>query len=98
MKPSSISFIRIFTVVSLTADMNLVCTLIATIGCIFVVAIPFLIVYKVLCFIRLLWWLEMRFKKIIKLFEDQNVCVCGLRGTGKDLLMSNVVIRRKLRM
>jgi hypothetical protein len=38
----------------------------------------------------------MRFKKIIKLFEDQNVCVCGLRGTGKDLLMSNVVIRRKL--
>ena len=38
----------------------------------------------------------MRFKKIIKLFEDSNVCVCGLRGRGKDLLMSNVVIRRKL--
>lgn len=38
----------------------------------------------------------MRFKKIIKLFEDGNVCVCGLRGRGKDLLMSNVVTRRKL--
>lgn len=38
----------------------------------------------------------MRFKKIIKLFESGNVSVCGLRGTGKDLLMSNVVVRRKL--
>lgn len=38
----------------------------------------------------------MRFKKIIRLFEDGNVCVCGLRGRGKDLLMSNVVCRRKL--
>lgn len=38
----------------------------------------------------------MRFKKLIKLFEDGNVCVCGLRGRGKDLLMSNVVIRRRL--
>lgn len=38
----------------------------------------------------------MRFRKIIKLFENGNVSVCGLRGTGKDLLMSNVVIRRKL--
>lgn len=37
----------------------------------------------------------MRFKKIIKLFESGNVCVCGLRGTGKDLLMSNVVTRRQ---
>lgn len=36
----------------------------------------------------------MRFKKIIKLFEDGNVCVFGLRGRGKDLLMSNVVVRR----
>lgn len=35
----------------LTSDMNLVCTLIATIGCLFVVAIPFLVVYKVLCFV-----------------------------------------------
>lgn len=38
----------------------------------------------------------MRFKKIIKFFEDGNVCVTGLRGTGKDLLTSNVVVRRKL--
>lgn len=35
-------------------------------------------------------------KKIIKLFEDGNVCVTGLRGKGKDMLMSNVVVRRKL--
>lgn len=34
--------------------------------------------------------------KIIKLFEDGNVCVVGLRGRGKDMLMSNVVVRRKL--
>lgn len=35
-------------------------------------------------------------KKIVRLFEDGNVCVCGLRGRGKDMLMSNVVMRRKL--
>lgn len=35
-------------------------------------------------------------KKILKLFDDGNVCVCGLRGRGKDMLMSNVVVRRKL--
>lgn len=34
-------------------------------------------------------------KRIIKLFERGNVCVVGLRGCGKDMLMSNVVIRRK---
>ena len=39
--------------------------------------------------------LIMRFKKIVKMFEDGNVCITGLRGTGKDLLMSNVVVRRK---
>lgn len=33
-------------------------------------------------------------KKIIRLFEDGNVCVCGLRGRGKDMLMANVVVRR----
>ena len=37
----------------------------------------------------------MRFKKIIKLFKNGNVCVCGLRGTGKDLLFGNVIARRK---
>lgn len=35
-------------------------------------------------------------KKIIKLFRAGNVCVFGLRGRGKDLLMSNVVVRREL--
>lgn len=38
----------------------------------------------------------MRFKKILNLFTDGNVSVSGLRGRGKDLLMSNVVIRRQL--
>ena len=34
-------------------------------------------------------------KKIIKLFENGNVCVTGLRGTGKDMLFANVAVRRK---
>ena len=34
----------------LTSDMSLVCTLLASIGCIFVVSIPFLVVYKILSF------------------------------------------------
>lgn len=38
----------------------------------------------------------MKFKKIIKYFEEGNVSVCGMRGRGKDLLMSNVAIRREL--
>ena len=38
----------------------------------------------------------MRFKKIIQLFEDGNVCVTGLRGRGKDMLFANVIIRRKI--
>ncbi len=37
----------------------------------------------------------MRFKRIIKYFKQGNVCVTGLRGTGKDLLMGNVIARRK---
>lgn len=37
----------------------------------------------------------MRFKKVIKMFKQGNVCVVGLRGTGKDLLMGNVIARRK---
>lgn len=36
----------------------------------------------------------MRFKKIIKMFENGNVCVTGLRGTGKDLITGNVIARR----
>ena len=38
----------------------------------------------------------MLFKKIIKMFEDGNVMVVGLRGRGKDMLMANVVARRNL--
>lgn len=37
----------------------------------------------------------MRFKKIIKLFEDGNVSVSGLCGRGKDMLMANVAVRRQ---
>lgn len=37
----------------------------------------------------------MFFRSIIKLFEKGNVSVCGLRGSGKDMLMSNVAVRRK---
>lgn len=35
-------------------------------------------------------------KKIIKLFQSGNVCVCGLRGRGKDMLFANVAVRRGL--
>lgn len=34
-------------------------------------------------------------KKIIKLFKQGNVMVTGLRGHGKDMLMSNVIARRR---
>lgn len=37
----------------------------------------------------------MGLRKIIKEFESGNVCVVGLRGTGKDMLFANVVARRK---
>lgn len=33
-------------------------------------------------------------KPIVRLFERGSVSVCGQRGTGKDLLTSNVVVRR----
>ncbi len=35
----------------------------------------------------------MTIKKIIKLFKKGNVCVTGLRGTGKDVLFGNVIKR-----
>lgn len=38
----------------------------------------------------------MGLKKIIKMFDYGNVCVCGLRGRGKDMLFANVVLRRGL--
>lgn len=37
----------------------------------------------------------MRFKKICKIFNKGNVCVTGLRGTGKDVLFGNVIARSK---
>lgn len=37
----------------------------------------------------------MGLRKIIKVFEKGSVYVCGKRGTGKDLLFANVVVRRK---
>lgn len=36
----------------------------------------------------------MLFHSIVKLFKDGNVCVCGLRGKGKDVLFGNVIARR----
>lgn len=35
-------------------------------------------------------------RKIIKLFKQGNVSVCGLKGAGKDMLFANVVMRRRL--
>lgn len=40
--------------------------------------------------------LKFGLKKIIRLYKQGNVSVSGLTGRGKDLLMSNVVVRRKL--
>lgn len=37
----------------------------------------------------------MRFRKIIDHFKKGSVSVCGMKGRGKDMLMANVVIRRK---
>lgn len=37
----------------------------------------------------------MKLKTIIRHFKDGNTCVTGLRGRGKDMLIANVVCRRK---
>lgn len=42
---------HIYGGVELTSDMNLVCTLISTIGCLLYVAIPFAVVYFIIRFI-----------------------------------------------
>lgn len=34
--------------VELTADMSLICTLVSTVGCLFILAIPFIIVWLVI--------------------------------------------------
>lgn len=36
----------------------------------------------------------MSIRKIVKMFEKGSVCVTGMRGRGKDLLIANVVARR----
>lgn len=36
----------------------------------------------------------MNLSKIVSLFETDSVSICGLRGKGKDMLMSNVIHRR----
>lgn len=38
----------------------------------------------------------MNFSRILHLFESGNVCVCGERGAGKDMLFANVIARRNL--
>ena len=40
--------------------------------------------------------MPMFLRPIVKMFRDGNVAVVGLRGRGKDMLMANVVMRRKL--
>jgi hypothetical protein len=40
--------------------------------------------------------IPMMFRKIIKMFDEGNVLVTGLRGRGKDMLMGNVICRRNL--
>lgn len=37
----------------------------------------------------------MNIKKVVKMFENGNVSVCGVKGSGKDILFSNVIARRK---
>lgn len=46
---------HIYGGVELTSDMNLVCTLIATIGVIFCVALPFYVVFKMISLISGGW-------------------------------------------
>lgn len=41
----------VFGGVEMTANMDLVAIVISTIGCVFLVALPFLLVYKVICMI-----------------------------------------------
>lgn len=38
----------------------------------------------------------MRFKKIVQLYKKHAVSVCGMVGSGKDMLTANVIERRKL--
>lgn len=38
----------------------------------------------------------MRFRKILRIFQNNSVCVVGLRGKGKDVLFGNVIARRRI--
>lgn len=38
----------------------------------------------------------MNFKKVVRIFKDNSVCVVGLRGKGKDVLFGNVIARRRI--
>ncbi len=51
------------------------------------------IIIILLCLFFFLSWRNKR--KIIKLFDQGNVCVTGLRGTGKDMLFCIVINARK---
>ena len=46
------------------------------------------------CFLIILLVGSSHFKKVFKMFKNGNVCVTGLRGTGKDVLFGNVIARR----
>ena len=37
----------------------------------------------------------MRFSKLRKYFNTGNVCVTGLRGRGKDMILANIACRNK---
>lgn len=39
----------------------------------------------------------LNFRKVVQIFEDESVCVYGPRGSGKDMLMSNVCAYRNKR-
>ena len=36
----------------------------------------------------------MKFNKIVQLFKSGSVSVTGMKGTGKDVLIGNVIARR----
>lgn len=64
-------------------------------SCVFMPSlIPFVMIFL---FFRTLILLvrRLRFGQVIRLFRDASIVVVGVRGSGKDLLMSNVVAYRK---
>lgn len=53
--------------------------------------------FALLLIIFVIWYLgKLKFKKVLKTFADKSVIVYGARGSGKDLLMSNIVAYRGL--